>query len=61
MANIYEGRNRYEFIDAEGLITGVYADSYEEACEKYKEYCGQQAAVPYGSRWDVRLQLVRTT
>lgn len=42
MTNIFEGRNRYEFIDAEGLITAVYADSYEEAYEKYKDYCGRQ-------------------
>jgi hypothetical protein len=41
MANIFNGNNRYEFIDAEGLITAVYADSYEEAVQKYKEYCGQ--------------------
>ena len=40
MKNLFEGMNRYEFVDAEGLITAVYADSYEEACEKYKEYCG---------------------
>ena len=41
MANIFNGRNRYEFIDKEGLIQAIYADSYEEAVEKYKEFCGQ--------------------
>ena len=40
MKNLFEGMNRYEFVDAEGLITAVYADSYEEAVEKYKDYCG---------------------
>lgn len=41
MARIWEGTNEYEFIDNEGLITTIHADSYEEACEKYDEYCGR--------------------
>lgn len=40
MKKLFEGNTRFEFVDNEGLITAVYADSYEEACEKYKEYCG---------------------
>ena len=41
MMNLFEGNTRFEFVDNEGLITAVYADSYEEAVEKYKEFCGQ--------------------
>lgn len=41
MTNIFNGNTRYEFIDSEGLIQAIYADSYEEAVEKYKEFCGR--------------------
>ncbi len=41
MMSIFEGNTRFEFVDSEGLIQAIYADSYEEAVEKYKEFCGR--------------------
>ena len=38
--NIFEGSIRFEYIDREGFVYGIYADSEEEADRKWQHFCG---------------------